>query len=304
VLQRFGSDLRLNPHFHMLVLDGGYVRDEATGLVRFHKTPAPSTEDVERVAEQIAIKSAAWLRRQGVEDFQEPDPDDLQLTLQAAAVAGRSALSKRAVQRARRVQTLGGRRFALPPRCASVDGFNVHAGVVIAASDRKGLERICRYLARPPLGRERLERTDSGDLFIRFKRAWRDGTTGIVLSPAALLERLAALVPPPRAHTVTYHGVLAGHSALRAAIVPNPPKRSCHGVLRSPRLPLPGPGPHRLHWADLLARVFAVDAFACPRCDGRMVVRAVVLPGGAAFTVLRGLQQSARGPPGERFDAA
>jgi hypothetical protein len=71
VLQRFGSDLRLNPHFHMLVLDGGYVRDEATGLVRLHKTPAPSTEDVERVAEQIAIKSAAWLRRQGVEDFQE-----------------------------------------------------------------------------------------------------------------------------------------------------------------------------------------------------------------------------------------
>ncbi len=69
----------------MLVLDGAYVRDEATGLVRFHKTPAPSTKDVERVAEQIAIKSAAWLRRQGVEDFQEPDPDDLQLTLQAAA---------------------------------------------------------------------------------------------------------------------------------------------------------------------------------------------------------------------------
>ena len=61
-------------------------------------------------------------------------------------------------------------------------------------------------------------------LFIRFKRAWRDGTTGIVLSPAALLERLAALVPPPRAHTVTYHGVLAGHSALRADIVPPPPQ--------------------------------------------------------------------------------
>ena len=151
----------------MLVLDGGYVRDEATGLVRFHKTPAPSTADVERVAEQIAIKIAAWLRRQGVEDFQEPDADDLQLTLQAAAVAGRSAFFKRAVQRARRVQTLGGHRFALPPRCASVDGSNVHAGVVIAASDRRVLERICRYLARPPLGRERLERTDSGELFIR-----------------------------------------------------------------------------------------------------------------------------------------
>jgi hypothetical protein len=38
--------------------------------------------------------------------------------------------------------------------------------------------------------------------------------------------------------------------------------------------------------------------------DPAMPPQGGVLPGGAAFTVLRGLQRSARGPPGERFDAA
>ena len=66
----------------------------------------------------------------------------------------------------------------------------------------------------------------------------------------------------------------------------------------------PLPGPHRFHWSDLLARVFGVDAFACPRCDGRMTVRAVVLPGPGTLDVLSGLQGAARAPPAEDLPAA
>ncbi len=69
------------------------------------------------------------------------------------------------------------------------------------------------------------------------------------------------------------------------------------------RLPEPLPGPHRFHWADLLARVFSVDAFACPSCGGRMTVRAVVLPGAGTLDVLRGLQGAARAPPAEELPA-
>jgi len=35
VVQRFSSDLRLNLHFHALVLDGVYARDNQTGKLRF-----------------------------------------------------------------------------------------------------------------------------------------------------------------------------------------------------------------------------------------------------------------------------
>ena len=304
VMQRFGTDLRLNPHFHMLVLDGSYSRVLETGELRFHKSPAPSTAEVAAVVEEIAVRAAHWLIRQGVRNLEEPDPDDLQLCLQAAAAAGVAALGPRAGRRARRVQRLGGRVVRLPPRCATIDGFNLHAGVIVPASDRKGLERICRYLARPPLARERLERNSEGDVVLGFKRAWSDGTTGVVLSPGELLQRLAALVPPPGRHTVLYHGVLASHAAWRAEVVPVPPRRRCHGSLRSPKLAPAAQPIHRLHWADLLARVFEVDGFACPHCDGRMTLRAVVLPGTGALRVLDGLQHAARGPPGRLVPAA
>jgi hypothetical protein len=44
---------------------------------------------------------------------------------------------------------------------------------------------------------ERLTQDISGELLYRFTRACSDGTTGIKLSPLELIEKLAALVPPP-----------------------------------------------------------------------------------------------------------
>jgi hypothetical protein len=40
------------------------------------------------------------------------------------------------------------------------------------------------------------------------------------LDPLELLERLAALVPPPRRPLLAYHGVLAPRAAWRSAIIP------------------------------------------------------------------------------------
>ena len=86
---------------------------------------------------------------------------------------------------------------------------------------RDRLERLCRYVARPPLAEERLsvnERT--GKVVYAFKRPFRDGSTHVVLDPMSFLSRLAALVPPPRMHLVTYHGVLAPSARRREQIVP------------------------------------------------------------------------------------
>lgn len=43
----------------------------------------------------------------------------------------------------------------------------------------------------------------------RLKRRWRDGTSHMIFEPLELVEKLAALVPPPRFNLVRYHGVLA-----------------------------------------------------------------------------------------------
>ena len=50
-----------------------------------------------------------------------------------------------------------------------------------------------------------------------------NGTTHLILSPMKLIEKLAALVPPPRANLVRYHGVLAPNAKDRDKIVPGKP---------------------------------------------------------------------------------
>jgi hypothetical protein len=67
---------------------------------------------------------------------------------------------------------------------------------------------------------ERLALTAQGQVRYRLKTPYRDGTTHLVLEPADFMARLAALVPPPRAHLTRYHGVFAPHAALRAAVTP------------------------------------------------------------------------------------
>jgi hypothetical protein len=86
--------------------------------------------------------------------------------------------------------------------------------------ERKKLERLCRYVARPPLAHPRLGR--DGLVVHRLKRPFRDGTTEFLFEPLDFLARLAALVPRPRSHLIRYHGVLAANARHRRRVVPAP----------------------------------------------------------------------------------
>jgi hypothetical protein len=86
------------------------------------------------------------------------------------------------------------------PRCASINGFSLHANTQVPAHRRDQLERLLRYMARGAVALERLAEDAHGDLVYTFTKPWSDGTTGITLSPLELLEKLAAIVPLPRVH--------------------------------------------------------------------------------------------------------
>ena len=91
------------------------------------------------------------------------------------------------------------------------------AGIDIAPGQRAKLERLCRYVSRPPVATERMALTSCGQVRYQLKTPYRDGTTHLVIEPLVFMARLAALVPPPRMHLTRYHGVFAPHSKLRAA---------------------------------------------------------------------------------------
>lgn len=85
----------------------------------------------------------------------------------------------------------------------------MHAGVSIAPHEREKLERLCRYVSRPPVAIDRLALMASGHVRCTLKTPYRDGTTHILLEPLDLMARLAVLVPPPRMHLTRFHGVFA-----------------------------------------------------------------------------------------------
>jgi hypothetical protein len=53
LIQRFGSALNLNIHFHMLFLDGVYV-DGVNGAARFRWVKAPTGEELAQLVHSIA----------------------------------------------------------------------------------------------------------------------------------------------------------------------------------------------------------------------------------------------------------
>ena len=79
-------------------------------------------------------------------------------------------------------------------------GFPVYAGVLHWRHRPRGLERLLRYCARPPSAMERL-RQRGADLLYHCPKPQTGGKRGdLVLTPLELIDRIAALVPPPRTH--------------------------------------------------------------------------------------------------------
>lgn len=105
-------------------------------------------------------------------------------------------------------------------------GFSLDASVRIEAEDRSDLERLLRYCARPVFALERLRRVDPEHLLYESIKPGPGGSVSLLLTPLELLERLAALIPPPRRHRHRYYdqrkslwdGVLAPNAPLRAAV--------------------------------------------------------------------------------------
>ena len=88
------------------------------------------------------------------------------------------------------------------PLCADIDGFSLHAAVQVEAHDRRRLEQRCRDITRPALANERVQTNTAGQVVLKLKTAWRDGTTHLVMSPLEFMQRLATLVPRPRLHLI------------------------------------------------------------------------------------------------------
>src|SRR5207245_5965844 len=87
-------------------------------------------------------------------------------------------------------------------------------------------------LPPPPLALERLTESARGQVVFELPHPRADGATHLLLDPLELIEKLTLLIPPPRFHTLRFHGVLAPHAAWRSAVVPARPEADEDGPRR------------------------------------------------------------------------
>jgi hypothetical protein len=163
---------------------------------------------------------------------------------------------------------------------ASLGGLSLHAKVALGRRPR-GRERLARYLLRPPIASERLSLSEHGRVVYHMRRHWKDGTRAVVFAPLDFLARLAALVPRPRTHLLTYHGVLAPAAEWRDWIVPAEPRldRADPSQALAERALRPDHARKRATWAELMKRVFEIDVLRCPWCGGKRKLIALLTDG-------------------------
>ena len=287
-LQRFGSALNLHLPCHGIVLEGVYLDRTTPGRKPRFLKGAPSTDaDSAAVVQTSSRRVLRTWRHLGYREVgldaavatgYEPLLDDepaLARTL-AASVTPRLACGERAGQKVRRIGAGVGDEGERPtltgPRGASVHGFSRHANTQVPAHRRDPLERLIGSTARGAVALARLAAAVNGDVVYTFTTPWSDGTTGITLSPVALLEQRAALVPLPRVPLVRYGGGVAPHSRLRGAITPTPRQPGVEGDEATPGSP-------RWSWARLLKRGVALALAPClPPLGGRREARRRAAP--------------------------
>jgi len=318
-VQRFGSALNLNPHFHLLAIDGTFHRQRSAAVeagadpgaeepeaLRFVHAPPLTQQKLEALLLKVHRKLLRMLQRRGLLEDGLEDPLAEQSPALAAcyqgAVSQRLALGPHRGRPAIQIQTdtrhaaecvVTKRRLS-----ANLDGLDLHAALTLGADQRQARERLLRYCARPPLSDERLTELPDGHYLLKLKTPWRNGTTHHKLQPLELMERLAAQIPEPNSRLVLYTGCLAPNAKLRPLVV-----RHARSEDEPDPAELSRTRPERERWAELMKRSFGLDVRTCPRCGGYMQHIATILEHRVAQKILQHLKlpctPPATGPPAD-----
>ena len=65
-VQKFGSSLNATPHYHCLLLDGGYAISDDSKEPFFVATPSPTDENIQQVTKTVAARAICLLEKRGV----------------------------------------------------------------------------------------------------------------------------------------------------------------------------------------------------------------------------------------------
>ena len=144
----------------------------------------------------------------------------------------------------------------------------MHNRVRVEPEDEPAVERLARYIMRPPISLERMHWSGGDEVLYRPK----GGHDGRARQPD---EADIGAAPPDGRHVPSASAARDQSHDARAL---------------------------RRSWAQLIKRVYEVDPLLCPSCGGEMRVIAFIIDHDVVDAILRHLvkavARSPRGPPG------
>lgn len=174
-------------HFHTIYIDGVYY-ENGHGVEAFYHL-MPSREEVIQF-NGIMKKRLTRL----IEKFDLEGEYHDQSELQAQSVQNRDEKFQLPLKIGK-VWDPPFQEF-IGSRCSYDDGFSLHANVKILAHQRAELERLCRYILRGQIAKDRISYEANGSERLKLKSPYADGTTHLQFTPDQFIKRIIALIPP------------------------------------------------------------------------------------------------------------
>ena len=268
VVQRFGEALNLNVHFHTIYTDGVFYKNQY-GRESFYEL-IPEHEDIVKLNSILKTRLIKLIQK----FQQDDDQDDNQSDLHAQSVQNRDENFKLPIK-------IG--KVSDPPfiefkgtRCSYNDGFSLHANVKIFAHQRAELERLCRYILRGPIAKDRITYNPYTGVRLKLKSAYKDGTTHLQFTPDQFIKRIIALIPPSRQNLIRYIGVFGARHKKRGVItsMARPKKEKTKKKI------------YRTPWSELLRYVFKYEVNYCDHCGSKLILVATIKSEQACHKIL------------------
>ena len=261
--------LRFNPHFHAIVLEGGFDEEGTFFYIPFS-----------------GLQSMTELFRRRVIKF----------------LVGQELLNE---------------DFARNLLSWKHSGFSIDNSVRIL--DESAQESLAEYIARPPisLGKIRYEPFKGRVLFhTKYSQYFKQNLH--MFDALDFLAELTQHIPPKRLQLIRRYGLYASRTKGRWEDMPWVAERAPDGWKATTHRSSAGDdhlgfeppsdeneevgsNARKRAWARLLAKIYEVDPFVCPKCGAEMKVIAVIEDPDELRRILRHLVKIGRSPPG--FDS-
>jgi hypothetical protein len=187
-------------------------------------------------------------------------------------------------------------------------GFSVDSSVRVDAGDTKALERVARYILRPPVSLERLSWHEAtGEVSYTAKSASSGHTQSERFDPLDFLARVIMHVPEPKLHTARFYGEYSSvargkRRAEKAEQLSPEPDGGTEEPSSEERRRM------RRSWAQSIKRIYELDPLTCPDCGAAMRIISFILEPKVVDKILNHLSQNGiepgRGPPDPAVEPA